>query len=796
MPVNGQTIGPYELERLIGEGGIGHVYAAQDRVLGRQVAIKMLRPELSRDRNFVERFYVEAKSLANLNHTNITTLYQLHADGDDAYMVMELVHGVTLDALLKKALRLNLRDALAVLAQAIPGLRYAHRRGVIHRDIKLTNLMITEDGVLKIMDFGIARVRGSQHLTQVGEFCGTYLYAPPEQIKGEEVDERGDLYSLAIVFYRMLAGEAPFISENEYALMTAQLQQAPPPLLGRVPEVDAATEEALMRALAKRPEDRFGSVEEFGRAVGAMALRGESVEILQQLYERIIGGDDGEKTRVVVAQRPTAHSEAPPMARESRPSNPAMAPNRPPAPELSGASQLPPGAAAASERAPLHRTERRAGRRWALAGVIPVFLLLIAGSYYLLAAGRVGSSSDRPQASTEPVAQRDARPHSESAPRALTRTTPEPLAPAASITPTGQVATSTPAAATIAPVPTTTANRPEEPLPPSRPPAVGMTEEAVPNTGPAVAEAAAPQPAAAESSEANSPAAVGTLGKPDAPPATAAKTDGASQILSAATPGSTSVLGSPSEQTPPAQSPTATPNAVAASIRARSTVQPGALDYGKQSSAGAAASAGSDRQNPAGTEEPAAAAEQVHVAAAEPPLGPAAPASATPLGAGSAGPAALAGTDRRDPVGTEKAAATEPRVHVAAAEPPAAPSPPTGATPPPAAVSGQPEGPPDLEGRVTGLKGLGQIELDKRKWIKIYGITDLARGSREQQHTTALIGYLKPSHNHLVCYRKPADTYRCYSDGKDIAGLALLDRLVQLTPAAPAEYRELLAHHR
>jgi hypothetical protein len=97
---------------------------------------------------------------------------------------------------------------------------------------------------------------------------------------------------------------------------------------------------------------------------------------------------------------------------------------------------------------------------------------------------------------------------------------------------------------------------------------------------------------------------------------------------------------------------------------------------------------------------------------------------------------------------------------------------------------------------VTGLKGLGQIELDKRKWIKIYGITDLARGSREQQHTTALIGYLKPSHNHLVCYRKPADTYRCYSDGKDIAGLALLDRLVQLTPAAPAEYRELLAHHR
>jgi len=224
--MTGHTIGTYEVEGLLGEGGIGQVYAAQDTVLGRKVAIKMLRPELSSDRNFVERFYVEAKSLGNLNHTNITTIYALHTEGAEAYMVMELVHGYTLEALLQRVQRLTLRDSLAILAQAVAGMRYAHRRGVIHRDLKPANLMVTDDGLVKIMDFGIARVRGSEHLTRVGEFCGTFVYASPEQIRGEEVDERSDLYSLAIVLYRMLAGVPPFTSENEYALMTAQNAEA------------------------------------------------------------------------------------------------------------------------------------------------------------------------------------------------------------------------------------------------------------------------------------------------------------------------------------------------------------------------------------------------------------------------------------------------------------------------------------------------------------------------------------------------------------------------------------------
>src|SRR6202040_3206471 len=285
-----RRIGPYEVEELLGEGGVGQVYAARDTLLGRRVAIKTLRPEMSRDRNLIERFYVEAKSLANLNHSNIATLYALQLEssigGEEACMIMELINGCTLNDLLIRVHRLSLRESLAVIAQAVAGLRYAHRRGVVHRDIKPSNLMVTDEGVLKIMDFGIAKVSGSHQVTRADGFQGALAYTSPEQIRGERVDERSDLYSLAIVLYKLLAGVAPFDGIGDYALMTAHLQTPPPPLRGRVPELDVPIEGALMQALAKRPEDRFASVAEFGRAVGAAALRNEAVDILQQLFDR------------------------------------------------------------------------------------------------------------------------------------------------------------------------------------------------------------------------------------------------------------------------------------------------------------------------------------------------------------------------------------------------------------------------------------------------------------------------------------------------------------------------------
>ena len=276
-----KTIGQYEIGELLGEGGIGQVHAAFDTVLQREVAMKSLRPEVLSDANFVERFRAEATSLARLNHPNITTIYSLIPDGKNLYMVMELVRGHTLDEIIKERnAPIAVRESLAITAQAADGIAYAHSMGVIHRDIKPSNLMIAENGVLKIMDFGIARMRGSQRLTRSGSIVGTLAYMSPEQLRGEEGDESCDLYSLAIVLYEMLTGAPPFSATSEYDLMQAQINQRPDRLIPRVPGLDRKVEDALMKALAKKPAQRFPSTRAFSEALGASALRMDAPKIL------------------------------------------------------------------------------------------------------------------------------------------------------------------------------------------------------------------------------------------------------------------------------------------------------------------------------------------------------------------------------------------------------------------------------------------------------------------------------------------------------------------------------------
>jgi len=267
-------IGHYEIRELLGEGGIGQVHVGYDTVLEREVAIKSLRSELLNDKNFVDRFRAEATSLARLNHPNVTTVFSLLPEGRNLYMIMELVRGDTLDALLKKRNGpLGVKESLAIIAQAADGLSYAHSMGVIHRDIKPANLMVTQTGLLKIMDFGIARVRGSQRLTRDGSMVGTLAYMAPEQLRGEGGDERSDLYSLAIVLYEMLSGSTPFVADSDYDLMQAHVHAKPQRLVGRVPGLDSRLESVLLRALAKKPEQRYASVREFSDALGATALR-------------------------------------------------------------------------------------------------------------------------------------------------------------------------------------------------------------------------------------------------------------------------------------------------------------------------------------------------------------------------------------------------------------------------------------------------------------------------------------------------------------------------------------------
>ena len=276
-----QTIGQYEIHDLLGEGGIGQVHAAFDTVLQREVAMKSLRPELLSDTNFVDRFRAEATSLARLNHPNITTLYSLIPDGKNLYMIMELVRGHTLDDILaKRNAPLDVRESLAIISQAADGLAYAHSMGVIHRDIKPSNLMVAENGVLKIMDFGIARVRGTQRLTRSGSIVGTLAYMAPEQLRGEEGDEACDLYSLAIVLYEMLTGTPPFSANSEYDLMQAQINQKPDRLISRVPGLNSRVDAAIMKALSKKPDQRFPSTRAFSDALGASAMRMDAPKIL------------------------------------------------------------------------------------------------------------------------------------------------------------------------------------------------------------------------------------------------------------------------------------------------------------------------------------------------------------------------------------------------------------------------------------------------------------------------------------------------------------------------------------
>jgi eukaryotic-like serine/threonine-protein kinase len=696
--VSVKTLGNYELEGLLGEGGIGQVYAAQDKVLGRQVAIKALRPELSRDHNFVERFYNEAKSLANLNHTNIATLYALHVEGSEAFMVMELVHGQTLEALLARVGRLTLRDSLAILAQAVPGIRYAHRRGVIHRDLKPANLMVTDDGVVKIMDFGIARVRGSEHLTRVGEFCGTFVYASPEQIRGEDVDERSDLYSLAIVLYRMLAGSPPFQSDNEYALMTAQLQAPPPPLAGRVPGVDAATEAVLMRALAKRREDRYASVEEFGRAVGAMALREESVDILQQLYAHAITDGDAEATRIISPRHVPVVEPVP----SSRPSLRDTADWQLP-PALADADQAVPQPSArdagrrsvfdeAPARAmdPIPRGGRHASRRrWPFIAA-PAMFLLAASGYYIVSEDLVRLPFfSKPSPG---IVERPTPPEPPPSPVKTVKEEPPPAPPP--VTPSKEEPPPGPP-----PVKTV-----EEKPPPASPSVKTVEEEPPPAPPPVktVEEEPPPAPPPVKTVEEEPP--------PAPPPVKIAK-----------------------EEPPPAPPPLKT-------VEEEPPPAPPPLKIAK--------------------EEPPPAPPPVKAIKEEPPPAP-------------------------------------PPVKIAKEEPPPvhqleSPQPALGplASLGPERARGEPEGKPDLQGKVTGAKRLDEIEVDGR-WIRIYGIVDRARGAQEAQHVSALVRYLKPSHNHIVCYRKASGTYRCYSDGQDIARLALEDGMVGPTPNAPPEYHVL-----
>ncbi|MGH3343778.1 MAG: protein kinase domain-containing protein [Carbonactinosporaceae bacterium] len=334
----------YSLQEILATGGMGDVWRGTDEVLGRPVAIKVLRPNLVGEASFLERFRAEARHAARLSHTGIA---HVHDYGEDegafsrtCYLVMELVPGEPLSALLRRDGFLDVERALAITGQAAHALHAAHAAGVVHRDVKPGNVLVTPDLRVKITDFGIARAADSLPLTQTGVVMGTPHYLSPEQASGQSVTPASDIYALGVVAYECLTGRRPFLVRNPVAVARAHLTEDPPPLPEHLP---SPVRSLVLQALSKRPQDRPPSGQVFGDRL--LALRQE-----------LVGGD-----------RPAPHA--------------ASQGARAPAPALSGSGRTDPPTLGAPLPAPFVGAPPRRPAALVLAVVGVVAAVLATGAF-------------------------------------------------------------------------------------------------------------------------------------------------------------------------------------------------------------------------------------------------------------------------------------------------------------------------------------------------------------------------------------------------------------------------------
>jgi beta-lactam-binding protein with PASTA domain/predicted Ser/Thr protein kinase len=304
--MSGSVLGDrYRIEARIGSGGMAEVYRGFDPVLNRTVAIKILLPQFARDASFVERFRREAQAAARLNHPNIVGVFDTGADGDTQYIVMEFIEGRTLADFMAAGRRPTPVQAAEIARKICGALAAAHGQGVIHRDIKPGNVMVTRDGTVKVMDFGIARITsGIETAPQTSAVLGTATYLSPEQAQGAPLDARTDIYSLGAVLYELLTGRPPFTGESPVAIAYKQVNESPVPPSQRNPDVPARLDAVVMRALAKNPANRYQSASEFSEDLGRV-VKGQDVEATPLLPGL------GEATQVI--SRPQATGILPPQ---------------------------------------------------------------------------------------------------------------------------------------------------------------------------------------------------------------------------------------------------------------------------------------------------------------------------------------------------------------------------------------------------------------------------------------------------------------------------------------------------
>ena len=255
------TILHYKIIEKLGEGGMGIVYRAEDTKLKRQVAIKFLPHHISANEEERKRFEIEAQSAAALNHPNIATIHAIEESGNDTFIVMEYIEGVELKDKIKSS-SISIEESINIAIQIAEGIEAAHKKGIVHRDIKSQNIMITNDGKVKIMDFGLAKVRGETQLTKIGSTIGTAAYMSPEQAQGEEADSRSDIFSFGVVLYEMLTTRLPFNAEHQAALIYSVINENPLPVARFNDKVSPDLERIVFKALAKDKEERYQHVDD------------------------------------------------------------------------------------------------------------------------------------------------------------------------------------------------------------------------------------------------------------------------------------------------------------------------------------------------------------------------------------------------------------------------------------------------------------------------------------------------------------------------------------------------------
>ncbi|MEN9934445.1 MAG: hypothetical protein RLZZ387_1024 [Chloroflexota bacterium] len=605
----GQQLGRYQIQEEIGRGGMARVYRARDLMLQRQVALKVLAPQLALDQEFLRRFEREAITAANLRHPNIVTVYDVGEANGLRYIAMEYVRGRTLHAIIKERGALGLALTVGIVAPVAAALDYAHSQGAVHRDVKPQNILIDVEGRVLLADFGIAQgpdAGGGERLTRTGIFMGTPEYISPEQASAQRVDGRSDLYSLGVATYEMITGMVPFSGATPQ-LIVAHVQTPPPPPSGLDPAAPPELDLVLARALAKRPENRFGSGAAFVEALRIVARRHALTPatpptiaglVLPQLTVRtaLDGPGGSPRTAAALSATPRAPARVPsetptrPEAR-STPRGEPVPPLRDPTPRDTANRPTPPGIRRNGTAA---RTPARSRRipggmlTYGIAGGAAVALLLA-----LILAGASGFGR-RPSAET-PVANilGTSVPSATTAPTE-TATPTETAFPSATTAPTETAApTEAPTVLPVEPEPIPPTDIPPTDIPPTDipptdvPPTITPTLELTPTLEPALTPTLALATAtntAAPTSEAGTTPTAATATTPEVIGTTAATTAVPAAATAPTTntprPPSPTVTSSPTVTpvTPtPTPTTTATPTASATPTETQAPPQPAEL---------------------------------------------------------------------------------------------------------------------------------------------------------------------------------------------------------------------------